>query len=73
MIKRMLLKKAVDLFELQDVNLTLINEEKICGYVYIDAVKDLIPIAIEHGYFISFQPSSKPKRLNFEVALDLPF
>ena len=73
MIKRMFLKKAVDLFEFQDVNLSLISSEKIAGDVYIAAVKDIIPIAIKHGCLITFRPSAKPNRFDFEIILDLPF
>ncbi len=69
----MLLKKAIELIENQDVNLTLIRPDKILGDVHKDSVKDIIPIAVKYGHVITFHPSSNPKRFDFEVFLDLPF
>lgn len=73
MIKRMLLKKAVEFFELNDVNLSLITSEKIVGDAYKDAVEDLVSLAIEFGFVISFQPNPNSKRFKFEIFMDLPF
>lgn len=69
----MFLKKAVDLSEYQDVNLTLITSDKIVGDVHKDSVKNIIPTAVRYGFVIIFHPSAKPNRFDFEIALDLPF
>lgn len=73
MIKRLFLKKAIELFEYQDVHLSLITSDKILGDVYKDAVKDIIPIAIENDCIITFRPNANPNRFDFEVIQDLPF
>lgn len=73
MIRRILLKKAIKLFEYQDVHLSLITSDKIVGDVYKAVVKDIIPIAIENDCVITFRPNANPNRFDFEVTQDLPF
>lgn len=69
----MFFKKAIELFEYQDVHLSLINSDKIVGDVYKAAVKDIIPIAIKDDCIIIFRPNVNPNRFDFEVVRDLPF
>ena len=73
MIKRMLLLKAVALFQHKEVNLSLITSQKIVGNVSKSSVKDIIPIAIKDDFVITFLPSAIPDRFEFEIYLDLPF
>lgn len=69
----MFLKKAVKLVEYQDVNLSLITQDKIVGDVHNNSVMDILPISIANDCVIAFSASAKLNRFDFEVYFDLPF
>ena len=74
MIERMFLLKALEIQKkIVSVQLNLITDEKICGYVGTGSTCELAKIAIHGNFLLTLNPSAIPGTYYFEITLDLPF
>ena len=74
MINRNFLLKALEKKKkIEHSNLTLITEEKICGYVGTGSTCELAKIAIHGNFLLTLNSSVVRDSYYFELTLELPF
>ena len=70
----MFLLKALEIQKkIEYIRLSLITEEKICGYVGTGSTCELAKIAIDGNFLLILNPSAISGYYYFEITLDLPF